>query len=120
MGAGKGAFYYNEKDYNRYQRMKESTAIEFMVCEYQGAINEVRKLKNSRYQLRLKNDRLKDKNDRLREKNEKLKIAKENLKAQVSRLKARIAEIENSTSFKIGKAITYLPGLIKKAIKGKK
>ena len=113
-------FYYNEKDYNRYQRMKESTAIEFMVCEYQGAINEVRKLKNSRYQLRLKNDRLKDKNDRLREKNEKLKIAKENLKAQVSRLKARIAEIENSTSFKIGKAITYLPGLIKKAIKGKK
>lgn len=50
----------------------------------------------------------------------KLKIAKENLKAQVSRLKARIAEIENSTSFKIGKAITYLPGLIKKAIKGKK
>ena len=51
---------------------------------------------------------------------EKFKIAKENLKAQVSRLKARIAEIENSTSFKIGKAITYLPGLIKKAIKGKK
>lgn len=56
--------------------MKESTAIEFMVCEYQGAINEVRKLKNSRYQLRLKNDRLKDKNDRLREKNEKIKDCK--------------------------------------------
>ena len=115
-----GAYFYNEKDYNRYQRMKESTALEFMVCEYHGSINEVRKLKNSRYQLRVKNDRLKDKNDRLREKNEKLKTAKENLKAQVSRLKARIAEIENSTSFKIGKAITYLPGLIKKAIKGKK
>lgn len=29
-------FYYNEKDYNRYQRMKESTAIEFMGVRVSG------------------------------------------------------------------------------------
>lgn len=116
-------FYYNEKDYNRYQRMKECSAIEFMVGEYRGAINEIRNLKNSRYQLKIKNTALREKNINLKEKvnikSEKLKATKENLNGKIKKLEKQMDEIQNSTTYKVGKAIMYLPTLIKRKIKGK-
>lgn len=42
------------------------------------------------------------------------------LKKKNKKLEKRTKELENSTSFKVGKKITYIPGKIKKALKGAK
>lgn len=113
-------FYYIEKDYNRYQKMKSSSALEFMVSEYASAINSVRGLKNSRFQYKEKNIVLREKNAKLKEKNEKLKATKIRLNDKIENLQKQIEEIQNSTTYKIGKAMMYIPVTIKKKFKGRK
>lgn len=105
-------YYYSKKDYKRLIRVLEMTAEDFLLEEFRNSFNDAAILKDRNKTLKTKNAALKEKNTKLKEKRDKLKESN-------NRLKEKLTEIKNSNSYKIGKFITYIPGKIKKWIKGK-
>ncbi|MCR5837508.1 MAG: glycosyltransferase [Lachnospiraceae bacterium] len=92
--------YYSAKDFDRLCRVMVLDANQFLLSEYSKDLDRIRKLKAAKIKLTTKN--------------EKLTVKNEKLKAKNSKLKRKIEELENSTSFKIGKLITAIPGKVKR------
>lgn len=113
-------YYYDKKDYNRLQRLREYDYNDFLISEYRKTLEEVRLQKNAKVVQKEKNLILKEKNLVLREKNQKLKEKKQNLTEKNANLnkekkllQSEINAIKNSKSYKIGRAITYIPRKVK-------
>lgn len=124
-------FYYVEKDYERLCQIREIEVNQFLLEEYKGVFDTIRlhrdaknkakeNVKKQKEKFATQKEKLEKKIENQKEKIENLKSSKEVLKYKNSKLKDKIMEIESSTSYKIGRLITFIPRKIKDMIKGRK
>lgn len=92
-------FFHNEQDYEDLQMIQHCNYQEFLLYQAQS------------YEKRFKQVRGKQ-----RASSRELKAKKK----EIDKLKKRIEELEDSTSYRVGRAITYVPGKIKNLGKKKK
>lgn len=93
-------FFNSQQDYEDLRRMQECDYQEFLLYQAQS------------YEKRLKQERGKF---RAMERKQKEKGKKD--KKQEEKLKKRIEELENSTSYRLGRVVTYVPGMMKRLVK---
>lgn len=114
------SYYYVAKDYDRYIRLLNMNAVDFMLSEYRNAFDNVRTLKGAKDTLKVRVAAEKEKTQAQKEKVKDLKIQNKELKSENKKLKAenkslnkRLTAIQQSFSYKLGMAITFVPRKIK-------
>lgn len=116
-------YYYVPKDYERFVDVQKLSAIEFMMREYRMAFDNVRTLKSTKATLKSRTAAQKEKilvqKEKiagLKLKNKELKADNRKLQAENKKLAKKLADIQQSFSYKLGRAITFVPRRIKKLL----
>lgn len=107
------SYYYVTKDYDRYMRVLNMDAVEFMLSEYRSAFDNSRTLKGARDNLKIRVATEQKKVKELKAQSKELKSENKKLKAANKSLDKRLTAIQRSFSYKIGRAITFVPRKIK-------
>ena len=82
------SYYYVAKDYDRYIRVLNMNAVDFMLSEYRNAFDNVRTLKGAKDTLKIKVSDEKEKTKAQKEKVKDLKTQTKELKSENKKLKA--------------------------------
>lgn len=113
-------YYYVEKDYERLCQIRELDVTQFLLNEYKGVFDTIRLHRDAKNKQKEKVAKQKEKIATQKERIADLKEERNQLKKERNQLNKKVKDITSSSSYKIGRIITYIPRKLKDLLKGRK
>jgi glycosyltransferase involved in cell wall biosynthesis len=106
-------YFYNKDEYSQYKEIMSLTISEYFSKRLEKQIKHKNQLIKDKEELICEKEKLIKEKEKLIDKTEKLMRQEQQLMDKIKRLTKENAELQNSTSYKIGRFITYIPRKIK-------
>ena len=110
-------YFYNNSEYKNYLAVCELDADEYLFYRIDKLTNERNGLTDAKNKLTNEKNKLTDEKNKLTKQKKDIENQNKKLKKKSKKAEKDLEKIRNSTSFKVGRTITYIPRKIKNTLK---